>query len=431
MNSNDLVSNVSTDSFKVRSRSGLTRVLLRVLLLLWSIAAQGSPPPPGVAPVTVPAGGFAIDGDLLANTLVSNVGDWIVSTNLGTGGGVLNQAGVPLNPATTFHIIDPYNSSSDLTFSGGLKWTDDPNTWKWTTGKPSGKTDINNVLVHIASDTNGHIWVVIAADRLSTSGDSYIDFEFLQNTLTRNSNGAFVSAGPNGGRTTNDVLLSLAFTSGGSMADFFVWRWQTSQTNGSGGFGYVDSTASLPVGGAFAALNSNTVAVAYGAFGQTNYAPFAFGEAAVDLTALLGNFDQCVSFGFKTIMVKTKSSQSSSATIEDFVDPIQSTLKIGPSANAGPPQIRCIEDGSTAFPLQGTATPGLQPIASTTWSVASGTATIDSPTSLSTTARVSSASATLRLTVIESNGCTETNDVVLSVTPLPACSITGPPGLVC
>src|SRR6266478_2876042 len=260
MNSNDLVSNVSTDSFKVRSRSGLARVLLRVLLLLWSIAAQGSPPPPGVAPVTVPAGGFAIDGDLLANTPGANVGDWIVSTNLGTGGGVLNQAGVPLNPATTYHIIDPYNSSSDLTFSGGLKWTDDPNTWTWTTGKPSGKTDINNVLVHIANDTNGHIWVVIAADRLSTNGDSYIDFEFLQNTLTRNPDGTFVSAGPNGGRTTNDLLLSLAFTSGGSMADFFAWQWQP---DGSGGYAYVDVTTNLPVGRVFVALNTSDTFVTY------------------------------------------------------------------------------------------------------------------------------------------------------------------------
>src|SRR5260370_9757173 len=103
MNSNNLVSNVSTDSFKVRPRSGLARVLLRVVLLLWSIAAHGSPPPPGVAPVTVPAGGFAIYGDLLANASAANVGAWIVSTNLGTGGGVLDQAGVPLNPATTFH----------------------------------------------------------------------------------------------------------------------------------------------------------------------------------------------------------------------------------------------------------------------------------------------------------------------------------------
>ena len=50
-------------------------------------------------------------------------------------------------------------------------------------------------------DLGTHTWVVIAADRFSTSGDSYIDFEFLQNTLTRTNNGLFVSTGPDGGRT--------------------------------------------------------------------------------------------------------------------------------------------------------------------------------------------------------------------------------------
>src|SRR5206468_5965399 len=127
---------------------------------------------------------------------------------------------------------------------------------------PSGKTDINNVLMHIGTDTNGHTWTIVAADRASTSGDSYIDFEFLQNALTKSNNGAFVSAGPQGGRTTNDLLLSLAFTSGGSVADFLAFRWQP---NGSGGYAYVDVTAALPVGRVFAALNSNTVAVPYGA----------------------------------------------------------------------------------------------------------------------------------------------------------------------
>jgi len=372
----------------------------------------------GVSPVVVPSGGFAIDGELLANTPATNTGDWLSQTNFpGSGGAVLDSSGAPLNPGTTFHVVDPYNAN-DSVFVGGLKWTDDPNTWQWMTGKASGKTDINNVLVHISTDTNGHVWAIIAADRLSTSGDSYIDFEFLQNTLLKNTNGTFTSFGPNGGRSTNDLLLSLAFTSGGSVADFFVWRWLA---DSSGGFSYMDSTASLPAGGVFAALNSNTIAVPYGAFGQTNYAPNAFAEAAVDLTALLGGFNPCTSVGFKTIMVKTKTSQSSTATIGDFVEPIQYTLKVGPNANAGPAQALCTQGATTAFPLSGTASAGLQPIASTAWSVVSGSATIDSPASLVTTAYVGSASATLRLTVIESNGCTETNDVVLSVNPLPSC----------
>ena len=159
----------------------------------------------------------------------ANAGDWLPGAG-GTGGSVLNASGVPLNPATTFHATDSYNSTADDIFAGGLKWTDDPNLWQWTPSKASSKTDINNVLFHVTKDAEGHTWIIVAADRLSTSGDSYIDFEFLQGTLTRNSNGTFTSGGLNGGRTTNDVLLSLAFTSGGSVPDFFALsmgsQWQ-------------------------------------------------------------------------------------------------------------------------------------------------------------------------------------------------------------
>jgi hypothetical protein len=390
---------------------------LSAAIVFFAFRSPGTPPPQGVAPVLVPAGGFAIDGDLMADAAG---GDWVGNTNAGSG--VLSAAGAALNPATTFHFVDPYSSSSDSTFVGGLKWTDDPNTWQWTTSKPSSKTDINNVLLHIANDAGGHTWTIVAADRASTSGDSYIDFEFLQNTLIKTNGGKFISSGPNGGRTVNDLLLSLAFTSGGSVADFLAYRWLP---DGSGGYAYQDVTTSLPAGRVFVALNSNTVAVPFGAFGATTYSANAFAEAALDLTALLGGFDPCLSMGFKTIMVKTKSSQSSTSTIGDFIDPIQYSLRIGPSANAGPDQARCTEGASTTFPLNGQASAGLQPVTSTSWSVVSGSATIDAPSSLVTTAHVSSATATLRLTVVQANGCTETDDVVLSVANLPVCSITG------
>ena len=294
-------------------------------LIICSLRLYAVPPPTGVAPVLVPAGGFGIEGDLFANSPGAGAGDWLPGPG-GSGGSVLDAAGVPLNPNTTFHLIDLFNTTADDVFVGGLKWTDNPNTWQWTDSKASSKTDINNVLLHIGTDANGHTWAIVAADRFSTSGDSYIDFEFLQSPLVLSNNGYFSSAGTNGGRTVNDLLLSLAFTSGGSVADFFAFRWLPSGS----GFTYVDSTAALPVGQVFVAANAASTAVPFGAFGQTSYAANAFAEAAVDLTALLGNFDPCLSIGIKTIMVKTKSSQSSTATIGDFINPIQYTLRVGP-----------------------------------------------------------------------------------------------------
>ncbi len=409
--------------FRMRSENtskNAAHVQLRALLsivLLSGFAAMAVPPPGGVAPILIPTNGFRIDGDLMAD---SSAGDWLGGTNPLSG--VLSAAGVPLNPNTTFRFSDPYNTTADDIFAGGLKWTDNPNVWQWVNSKASSKTDINNGLLHVATDADGHTWTVIAADRASTSGDSYIDFEFLQNTLITTNGGKFVSSGPHGGRTVNDLLLSLAFVGGGSTADFLAYRWLP---NGSGGYAYVDVTASLPAGRVFVALNSNTISVPFGAFGSTTYAANAFVEAAVDMTALLSGFDPCLSLGFKTIMVKTKSSSSSTASISDFINPIQYNLRIGPGANAGPDQARCTQGDSTAFPLSGQAFRGMQPIISTNWTVVSGSATIDDPSSLTTIAHVSSTNATLRLTIVQANGCSESDDVVLTVASYPACSITG------
>jgi len=409
-----------------RSQSFFCRrfVIVAGLFVLSTLFAV--PPPAGIAPVAPPPNGFDIDGNLLANTPTVNIGDWVANTNLapGSGGGVLSISGVPIDTNRTLHIVDPYNdTSNDRIFAGGNKWLDNPNMWGWTSGKPSSKTDMNNALLHISTDTNGHVWVVLAADRFSTSGDSYIDFELLQNPLTRNANGSFTSTGPHGGRTTNDLLLSLAFTGGGKVADFFASRWLA---NGSGGYTYVDVTSMLPVGRVFVALNNNTVATPYNAFGGVTYEASAFAEAAIDLTALIGGFDPCESVGFKTIMIKTKASASSSASIEDFIDPIAYNLTIGPGANAGPDQVRCNEGVETAFLLAGATSSGALPIASNVWTVVNGSATIDNPLALNTTARVIGGSATLRLTVYQVNGCTKSDDVLLTAQSVPVCAIAGP-----
>src|SRR5262245_2082629 len=138
------------------SKSGVKTLISFVLLsflIFGSQPGRAAPPPAGVAPVVSPAGGFGIEGDLFANLPGANVGDWI--TNSATGGGVLTAAGVPLNATTTFHFTDPFDTS-DIIFAGGLKWTDSPTNWTWTTGKANGKTDINNVLLHTDTERGVH-----------------------------------------------------------------------------------------------------------------------------------------------------------------------------------------------------------------------------------------------------------------------------------
>src|SRR6516164_8533320 len=99
------------------SPSRLMRALCGVILVC-GLAVRAVPPPNGVAPVTTPTGGFDIDGNVVAGSVI---GDWMAGTN--GGAGVLGTNGAPLNAATTFHFIDPYNSKSDNVFASG-KWMD-------------------------------------------------------------------------------------------------------------------------------------------------------------------------------------------------------------------------------------------------------------------------------------------------------------------
>jgi len=395
------------------------------LPLAYAVTLDCPAPPSGTAPMQLPAGGFGIDGDAQANTPGIGIGDWVPDPT-GSGGAVLTSAGVPLDPTTTFHLIDAYGGI-DTNFKSGLKVDDDPNTWSWIINPTTAKDDLNNALIHVSADSSGHRWLVLSADRAINNGDSYIDFEFLQRPLSVTTNadgisGGFTSAGPQGGRTTNDFLLTMTFTKGGTAAAVCVSRWQPSGS----GFDYVDATAALPPGSIFGAVNTSIIPVPYGAFGTNTYDVNTFAEVAVDVTVLLGGFDPCLSVGVKTIMVKTKTSQSPQATIVDFIAPLSLDLRLGPGVDAGTGQAKCMEGASTTFTLNGAAYPGVDPIVSTNWSVVFGSATIDSPNSLTSAVQVSSTSATLRLTMVDGNGCTKSDDVVLSVNPLPPGSITGP-----
>src|SRR5690606_8319064 len=166
------------------------------------------------------------EGNLISNNPTPNSGDWIQG-DPGTGGYVLDASGEPIDISRTIRVTDPYDSNGDNIFTGGAKFNQNPNTaWSWTTGKATGKGDIDNVFLHIGEDAVNKQWLIIASDRLSTNGASYIDCEFLQKNLTVNPEGTFTSAGQENGRTTGDLLITVEYTNGGSTATvkFYLWN---------------------------------------------------------------------------------------------------------------------------------------------------------------------------------------------------------------
>jgi gliding motility-associated-like protein len=391
-------------------------------LLLYSIGIY-SQIGPGIAPVNSPNGGFNIDGTLSSN---SAIGDWVSGS--GTGGFVLANSGMPLNTKTTYHLLDQYNSGSDDIFGGGDKVSDNPNTMTWITGTANNKTDMNNALIHFTTDANGNVWFVFAADRLSNSGNAYIDFEFLQNELTTTATGFSTTApSSSGGRTQGDFLVTVYFENG--IANFDIQHWE----NVSGTWQYKTYFSALPLNSVYAAGNSNTIPVPYTAFGTNSYLQNTFIESAVNLTEVLGAIDPCANLKIKTIFVKSKTSTSPASSIKDFFKPLAvSNLTLG-SANAGDDDTVC---SGANYKLKGAAIPSSNyTVVSTTWSVISGSASIASPSTLDSYVTINGNSATFRLTVETHSGdgthCIVYDDVIITSSPLPNCLITGPDGPIC
>ncbi|MES2430588.1 MAG: hypothetical protein V4556_06590 [Bacteroidota bacterium] len=278
------------------------------------------------APILIPTGGFAIDGNLKSNLTVAGVGDWVQGP-AGAGGFVLNNDGSSVDATKTFNTADPYNSGSDIIFTEGSKGNSNPNTkWAWSQSSAPDKNDINRALIHLGRDINDNVWMMMAGDRLSTNGTAYIDFELLQNTLTRNTNNnGFTSAGPDSGRTVNDLLITIEYNNGGGVSDVVFYRWQAVGSS----FDYIEIPAPGPSG--YAVTNAANVDVPFGAFGSTVYNALQFVEAAVNVSQVInvGAEGLCQGLNVKTVVIKTKASSSPSAALKDLVEPLQVTFSIG------------------------------------------------------------------------------------------------------
>jgi hypothetical protein len=331
------------------------------LLLSSSLFAQ-------VVNVNLPSGGFAIDGGLRANTPASpspfgpNQGDWYPGLVAGSGGSVFSAADVALNPLTSGHRTDLANSTSDNVFSSGSKFNDYISSLRWANSGALDKGDINNALYHISRDGSNNQWIFIAGDRASTNGTSYIDFEFLQGTVTADaSNGTFIgkyadnsSANATGGRTVNDLLISMEYTGGGSKPNVYFYQWKLS------GSTYSWQAITPPSGTAFAETNRTAEAsLPYSAFGKTSYADsLQFIEAGINITTLLRQTAQaCAGLSIKTLWIKTKASAQSTAALKDFVDPIPVSFTFEGTTSITNPDSYCTSDLGT-YTLAGSPSGG-------------------------------------------------------------------------
>jgi hypothetical protein len=196
----------------------------------------------------------------------------------------------------------------------------------FSTSSIPNKDDLSNVFAaaHINTTTNE---VFFGGERVVNNGDSHIDYEFLQSevTIPDACAGSF-----SGHRTQGDFLLSVDFTSGGTLGGTHLYKWACDKTYNSAHDGNVcDPPAngkSVPhyfeTGNTAVTLTVNDQATPIGCGGwvcrnpdgspTTTLAKNELMEGGIDLNQI--GFTGCIS----TFLPHTRSSQSFTATLKDF-----------------------------------------------------------------------------------------------------------------
>jgi hypothetical protein len=271
---------------------------------------------------------FEIDPDANLKVDTSGCIDWLTG-GAGTGfrSGVLAKN-------------DKASGSSDNVFGQGTS-EDSPNPTIVDGSIPPNKSDLKAFGIYTEAGTpstanpTGKFLELFWSRVQNPSGTINMDFELNQKfcdpnnptpaTCANNGNNLQPGDGRTPVRTTGDKLITYDLSKGGTVPTISIRTW-----NGS-----ASGPATVISGGqnstALGSINSSLIPANQtgGATGGLTTAlgsqdPYTFGEAAVSFGALFGNNATCGKFG--SAYLKSRSSDSFSAEVKDFVAPEQVSI---------------------------------------------------------------------------------------------------------
>jgi Prealbumin-like fold domain len=205
----------------------------------------------------------------------------------------------------------------DDSYSGGVK--EDTECPGETTGSiPNNKSDLLTFHVYEEPGTGGHPgFLNLAWSRVSDpSGTTLMDFEFNQSELS-------CAEGPNKVRTQGDLLIEYAIDQGGARAEISGRFWDGTANAWGAPVDLDDGTGCGGGPCAVGTINTSVIPAAE-SDGLGEKQPRTFGEAQIDLR-LIFNDDECVSFG--SAMLKSRSSDSFTSQLKDFIRPVDIDLQ--------------------------------------------------------------------------------------------------------
>ena len=272
-----------------------------------------------------PTSQFELDGTAASNasypacTYGSPCDYWNLLNGTGLPGGQDNTGSAGHSSARTFIS----GTSSTFSFTGGgSKDSNALSQWSYS-GSPTPNKDTFNHGYAAAYIASGDLVLTFGADRASTSGDANIGIWFFQQSVGPDGKGGFTGAHVN-----HDVFIVSAFTGGGTVPNFTVYEWNTA-CNASN----YKTPTSLP---ACSATNLNELYNATNVCGSnitcatTNQATIptswagnlgaqAFFSGGVDISAIFRNASISATPCFSSFLEETRSSQSVSAVLKDFL----------------------------------------------------------------------------------------------------------------
>jgi hypothetical protein len=211
---------------------------------------------------------------------------------------------------TEIRATDKVNGTGDDSYAGGVK-EDTVCPAATTDSIPPNKSDLLSFHVYREPGVGTHPgFLNMAWSRVTEpTGTTLMDFEF-------NKSSTKCASGPNVVRTVGDLLIEYSIDQGGSRADITGRTW-----TGTAWGAPQDLDSSTACGGgpcATGTINSSPIPAGE-SDGLGAKSARTFGEAQIDLR-LLFQSDKCASFG--SAMLKSRSSDSFTSQLKDFVAPV-------------------------------------------------------------------------------------------------------------
>jgi hypothetical protein len=292
-------------------------VLLLVVLLFSGVASAQVPP----------ASIFQLDGNAAATGATCNYATagpcdtWDLLNGSGNSnvplGGIGNGSSAGHSSVRTFlnGTLNTFNFTG-----GGSKDPGPISGWTYTSSNTPNK-DTLNAGYAAAYTVGGDFELIFGADRLSPSGDANIGIWFFQNSVGPNGSGGFT-----GSHTDHDVFVISAFTGGGGTSIVSTYEWDhtcAKAVRNAGSGQCADANLRVLATPATSCGTSIYCGITNSASTSTTWegslASPLFFEGGVDLTAAFAAVGVTSLPCFSSFLVETRSSQSTTAVLKDFL----------------------------------------------------------------------------------------------------------------